>query len=158
MQASSSTGRAAVSKTAGWGFDSLLACHKFARVIHIMVDKIEEKSPLDVWKWLLVVLLIGGGVVLNGHYASVDVAIRTAVGILFFCVILGVAITTTQGASFWAFAKSARSEMRKVVWPTRPETVQTTMYVVIMVVVTALVLWGVDSLFFWLVRWVSYSQ
>jgi hypothetical protein len=30
-KASSSIGRAAVSKTAGWGFDSLLACHFFRR-------------------------------------------------------------------------------------------------------------------------------
>ena len=42
-------------------------------------------------------------------------------------------------------------EIRKVVWPTRPELVQTTAIVVVFVLVVALLLWGMDSLISWLV-------
>jgi preprotein translocase subunit SecE len=47
--------------------------------------------------------------------------------------------------------KGSRTEIRKVVWPTRQETVQTTMIVVAFVVLVALLLWGLDSLLGWLV-------
>ena len=46
-------------------------------------------------------------------------------------------------------------ELRKVVWPTRQETIQTTLIVVAMVVVAALILWGLDKVFFWLVAWLT---
>ncbi|MBP5143215.1 preprotein translocase subunit SecE, partial [Pseudomonas chlororaphis] len=47
--------------------------------------------------------------------------------------------------------KEARTEIRKVVWPTRQETTQTTLIVVAVVLVMALLLWGLDSLLGWLV-------
>ena len=47
--------------------------------------------------------------------------------------------------------KEARIEIRKVVWPTRQETTQTTLIVVAVVLVMALLLWGLDSLLGWLV-------
>jgi preprotein translocase subunit SecE len=48
-------------------------------------------------------------------------------------------------------AKEARVEIRKVVWPTRQETTQTTLIVVAVVLVMSLLLWGVDSLLGWIV-------
>jgi preprotein translocase subunit SecE len=43
-------------------------------------------------------------------------------------------------------------EVRKVVWPTRQETLQTTMIVLLMVMLVALLLWAFDSLLGWAVR------
>ena len=56
-----------------------------------------------------------------------------------------------KGAAFWTLVKGSRTEIRKVVWPTRQETVQTTMIVVAVVVVVALFLWALDSFLGWLV-------
>jgi preprotein translocase subunit SecE len=47
---------------------------------------------------------------------------------------------------FWNLIKGSRTEIRKVVWPTRQETTQTTMIVVVFVFVMALILWALDSL------------
>jgi preprotein translocase subunit SecE len=55
-----------------------------------------------------------------------------------------VAATTAQGKAAWEFAADARVELRKVVWPTRKETVQMTLVVVVMVIVVAIFLWIVD--------------
>ena len=49
------------------------------------------------------------------------------------------------------FIRQVRTEIGKVVWPSRQETVQTTMIVVIFVLVVALLLWGLDSFLGWLV-------
>ncbi|MHB8254530.1 MAG: preprotein translocase subunit SecE [Acidiferrobacter sp.] len=51
---------------------------------------------------------------------------------------------TPTGRSAWAFVKEARIELGKVIWPTRKETVQTTLVVILLVVLIALFLWIVD--------------
>ena len=62
-----------------------------------------------------------------------------------------VGLQTVKGKSFFVLVKEARTEIRKVVWPTRQETTQTTLIVVAVVLVMALLLWGLDSLLGWLV-------
>lgn len=102
-------------------------------------------------KWMIIAAILMGAVVANLHYAEVDAAYRAALGIVLGMVVLGIAYTTSQGRQVFSFAKQSRTEMRKVVWPTRQETVQTALVVVGMVVVTALILWGFDAFFMWLV-------
>jgi len=88
-------------------------------------------------------ILVGG---IGGYYylAAEPDAIRVV--IILVCVIAAalVALQTAPGRAAWDFAKGSRVELRKVVWPTRKETVQVTLVVVAMVVVTALFLWVVD--------------
>lgn len=110
---------------------------------------------MNMFKWLIIVVILAGGVVANLHYGQVDVAYRATIGIVVAAVVLGIAYTTVQGAKAWVFIKSSRTEMRKVVWPTRQETVQTALVVVAMVIVTALILWGIDSLFMWIVGMIT---
>ena len=105
----------------------------------------------NAFKWLLILLLIAGGVYANLRFQQVDTAYRATAGIFLAAILLGIAYTTSQGRNAWAFVKSSRTEMRKVVWPTRQETVQTALIVVGMVILTAIILWGVDTLFMWLV-------
>ena len=66
-----------------------------------------------------------------------------------------VALRTEQGAETLEFMQGARAELRKVVWPTRAETTQTTLIVIAMVVIMGLLLWLLDVLLFWLVRLVT---
>ena len=114
-----------------------------------------ESSGLDRLKWLLVLVLLIAGIAANFYFAQVPWAIRTAVGIVWLVILIAIAFWTAQGQKAWLFIKSARVELRKVVWPTRQETTQTTLVVMAMVVVTALVLWGLDTFFFWIVSLVT---
>jgi len=43
----------------------------------------------------------------------------------------------------------SRTEIRRVVWPSRPETTQTTLIVIVAITIAGLILWGLDSLFGW---------
>ena len=106
---------------------------------------------MNTVKWIILAAILAGGVVANLHYGQVDAAYRAASGIVLAAVVLGILYTTSQGQQAFAFAKQARTEMRKVVWPTREETIQTALVVVGMVVVTSLILWGFDAFFMWLV-------
>ena len=63
-----------------------------------------------------------------------------------------VAGLTAPGKRFFGFARDARDEAKKVVWPTRKETMQMTGVVAAFVVVMSLFLWMVDGLLAWLVK------
>lgn len=115
----------------------------------------QEPQKYNGLKWLVVVLLVLSGGFVNSYYSQVAVALRAAGWIVLLAVALGVAYFTTQGQQAWAFIGGARAELRKVVWPTRQETMQTSLVVIVMVIVTALVLWGLDSFFLWAVGWLT---
>ncbi|HBR96927.1 MAG TPA: preprotein translocase subunit SecE [Gammaproteobacteria bacterium] len=53
---------------------------------------------------------------------------------------------TTQGRQAAAFFRDARTEVRKVVWPTRAETLQTTLIVMVIVLIMGVFLWLLDWL------------
>ncbi|MEP1595504.1 MAG: preprotein translocase subunit SecE [Halieaceae bacterium] len=108
-------------------------------------------SRFDSAKWIVVFILLGAAVVGNSYFAVQSLLYRV-LGIVALSVVAGlVALQTAKGASFWTLVKGSRTEIRKVVWPTRQETVQTTLIVVAFVLVVALMLWGLDSFLGWLV-------
>lgn len=114
-----------------------------------------KMTRFDSLKWTVVSFLLIGGIVANTYFNNTAWTLRAAVGIVLLTVMSFLLLQTKQGQVFWSFVKGARIELRKVVWPTRQETVQTTLVVVAMVVVAALILWGIDTLFFWLVAWLT---
>ena len=110
-----------------------------------------QDSRFDLVKWLVVVLLVVVGVVGNQYYSAQPILYRVLALLVVAAVAAYVALQTGRGKAFFVLAKEARAEIRKVVWPTRQETTQTTLIVVAVVLVMALLLWGLDSLLGWLV-------
>jgi preprotein translocase subunit SecE len=108
-------------------------------------------SRFDLVKWLVVVLLVVVGVVGNQYYSAQPILYRVLALLVIAAVAAYVGLQTGKGKAFFVLAKEARAEIRKVVWPTRQETTQTTLIVVAVVLVMALLLWGLDSLLGWLV-------
>lgn len=111
-----------------------------------------EQSKLPIFergKWILVFFLVAAGCWANHRYSYIDWPLRFSAWILLLCVIAWLVVLTTQGHRFVGFSKDVRLELRKVVWPSRKETVQTTILVVCMVVFVAIVLWGLDTFLFW---------
>lgn len=108
-------------------------------------------SRFDLIKWIVVIALVAAAVVGNSYYADQSLLYRVLAIVAVGIVAALVALQTAKGAAFWDLVKGARTEIRKVVWPTRQETVQTTLIVVGFVIVAALFLWGLDSFLGWLV-------
>jgi len=108
-----------------------------------MTDKIKLGFAI-----LLVVAGIVGFYLLSEHALVLRVlAVMAGVGLA-----ISVAWFTVPGRRFFAFGKEAWSETKKVVWPTRKETLQTTGVVFLMVVVIAIFLWVVDASLMWAVK------
>jgi preprotein translocase subunit SecE len=109
-----------------------------------------QSSPFNIVKWSLVVALVAVAVVGNQYYSDESLLYRVLAMVAIGGVAVFVALATTQGLAFAALVKGARIEIRKVVWPTRPETLQTTFIVLGVVLIAALILWGLDSLLGWI--------
>lgn len=97
--------------------------------------------------WAVAVLLIAAAAVINAYFASHFVLIvRVLLMVVLVVGAVVLAALTNQGQKSLGFMKESRLELRKIVWPTRQETTQTTLIVVAMCLVVALALWGIDSL------------
>ena len=117
-----------------------------------MNAKVEnQSSQSDTLKWLVVAVLLVVAIIANAHFSSQPVALRLIGWLLLSSFLLFIIYNTERGKKTWSFIQEARTELRKVVWPSRQETVQTTLIVVAMVVIAGLFLWGIDSLLLWLV-------
>jgi preprotein translocase subunit SecE len=112
-------------------------------------------TGLDTVKLIAAAVLLAGGI--YGFYALADQP--TWVRLIGLLAVIGasvyVVLQTAVGRSIWQFAVDSRTEVRKVVWPTRQETLQTLLIIVIAVLLTALFLWAVDSVLFAIVRYLT---
>lgn len=117
-----------------------------------MNAKVESQSSgLDGLKWIIVTLLVVAGIGGNIYYADQSLLYRVLGMVALAVAAAYVATLTAQGAAFWLLAKEARIEIRKVVWPTRQESTQTTLIVLAFVLLMSIILWGLDTLLGWLV-------
>mgnify|MGYP000122601633 CR=1 FL=1 len=111
--------------------------------------KIKNNRFFDSVLWLIMLAIVVAGVWANYHYAMVSVPLRVIAWIVLVIIVLAIASLTSQGKRTWGFAKAARGELRKVVWPKRQEVVQMTMIVIALVIVLSLIIWGLDSFLLW---------
>jgi preprotein translocase subunit SecE len=107
---------------------------------------------IDKIKLVFALLLVAAGVA--GFYLLVDHALVIRIlavlaGLTAAAVLMS---STALGKEFFAFARESVAEARRVVWPSRKETIQTTIAVFVLVLVMAIFLWLVDVGFLWMVK------
>jgi preprotein translocase subunit SecE len=108
-------------------------------------------ARLDTVLWVVVAALVVAGVYGNSYFAGESVLYRV-IALLVLAAIAGwLAARTEKGKAFIQLGLEARTEIRKVVWPTRQETTHTTLIVVLVVAIVAVILWALDSLVSWLI-------
>jgi preprotein translocase subunit SecE len=97
---------------------------------------------------LAVALVVAGlwGYYLLGDAAAVYKLLAVVAGVAAGA---AVAWTSEPGKQFFVFARESYAEVKKVVWPTRKETTQTTLMVFAFVVVMAMFLWISDKTLEW---------
>ncbi|MBS9405000.1 preprotein translocase subunit SecE [Halomonas sp. TRM85114] len=108
-----------------------------------------QESRHDGLKWAVVVTLLVLAVVGNTYFADQAIIYRVLGVVVVSIAAAAVALTTTKGRELTELARSAKKEIQRVVWPTRPETIQTTAIVLVAVLVVGLMLWLIDTLLGW---------
>ena len=111
-------------------------------------------STADQAKLTFSILLVIAG--LAGYYLLDNVWARW--GCVLAGLVLGGVVTgfSGYGRRLWTFTESARIELRKVVWPTRDETLKTTLAVFVFVTIAGIFFWLLDLVLAWATRfWTS---
>ncbi|NLS42993.1 preprotein translocase subunit SecE [BEV proteobacterium] len=112
-----------------------------------------SKRGLEVIKWLVVAALLVVAIVSNYYYRGYSLPLRALAVVILIAAAGGVALLTAKGKATVTFAREARAEVRKVIWPTSQETLHTTLIVAAVTAVMSLILWGLDGI---LVRLISF--
>jgi len=106
----------------------------------------------DKIKWVLVVVLLIGGLGGFYYFAEYSMFIRVPALLAVAVVCVVIVLRTNAGGQLVGFFREANIEVRKVVWPSGKETTQTTLVVMAMVVIVAVFLWVLDMFLLWSVK------
>jgi preprotein translocase subunit SecE len=106
-------------------------------------------SWIDTVKLVLAVVLLVAGIAAFYYLSDKSYLLRVLAVLGSLLASGALVFTTLIGRQFAVFLKDARIEVRKVVWPSRQETMQSTMVVVALVLVVGIVLWTLDAALFW---------
>ena len=118
-----------------------------------MNAKVEtESGRFDSIKLGAAVLLLAAAIVAFYRFDDQLLVVRVlgllaAAGVSVF-----IAAQSTSGRNIISFISSSKAEVRKVVWPTRAETMQTTMAVMLMVLLVGIFLWLLDMVLLWAIQ------
>ncbi|MCP5178746.1 MAG: preprotein translocase subunit SecE [Pseudomonadales bacterium] len=104
----------------------------------------QKSTALDWLKWLVVAACAGAGVVGNWYFQDHSLLLRVIGLIVVGSLGLYIASLTESGGAAWELIREARVEIRRVVWPSNQETTQTTLVVLVLIAIFALLLWLLD--------------
>ncbi len=110
----------------------------------------QNEKILNGSVWLLLAILLALATYCSSHF-GLSASVQSIMWIGWFIVSLSLFYCTSHGKVALTFVKESKIEIQKVVWPSRSETVQTTMIVIAMVAVTGFVLWAVDMSMMWVI-------
>lgn len=109
-------------------------------------------TVVDTAKLVLAIATLLAGI--GGYYWFPDVPTAARILMVLAGLALGAGLLywSAQGQVLWQFVQGSRVELRKMVWPTRQETLQTTLVVFVFVLLMGVFFWLVDMLLAWATR------
>ena len=108
-----------------------------------------QSSGADKAKLAIAILLVVGGIFAYYWFETQAIWLRAAYALIGTVAAVALAWQTQIGRATLSFILSSRNEVRKMVWPTRQETVQTTLFVLLTVLVVGVFMWLLDLGLFW---------
>ncbi len=110
-----------------------------------------NSARTDRLRWLLALALVVAGVGGNWYFQAESLLLRVAALLAIAGLSVLIIWNTGKGQEILSLLRDSRSEVRRVVWPTNQETNQTTLIVLVIVLIFSLILWGLDSLLGWII-------
>jgi preprotein translocase subunit SecE len=109
----------------------------------------DGNSVANIAKLAAAVLVLAAGI--YGFYALGDSskALRVVGLVVALLASIGIAAMTAQGRMARGYLIESQFELRKVVWPTRQEATQTTLVILLVVLIISVILWLIDMLLGW---------
>lgn len=110
----------------------------------------QQSSFLDTVKLLGSVLVLLAGIVSYYYLIQISILFRVLIVLASVIVSLVIFFQTEKGKTLWEFLLGSRVEIKKVVWPTKQETFQTTLMVFVFVLIMGIFFWLLDFLLLFL--------
>ncbi|MCI7353955.1 MAG: preprotein translocase subunit SecE [[Actinobacillus] rossii] len=112
------------------------------------IEEVGQKSKgVNVFLWLLSLVVVLVASIGNVAFAEqFSTPIRVVAIFVLIVLALVFAGLTNEGKRAIGFFSESRTELRRIVWPTRAETMQTTFIIIAATVIISLILWAFDSL------------
>ncbi len=118
-----------------------------------MQDKNAQAKESSIGMILSILIVVGFLALFYLDPMGLNITLYKVLVLLAGLVLAGfVFFKSPQGKRFSVFLQETKMELRKVVWPGRDETMKTTGMIMIAVVIVAIFLWIVDSIFSWMVQ------
>ena len=117
-----------------------------------MFSKSKSNNILNAIKWTLALSAFLIAVVGNSYFSATPFLYRVLGVLALFIIGLAILATTEFGRNSLRLMFESRTELRRVVWPTRTETTQTFLVVFGSIVILCLFFWGLESFLSWLTR------
>ncbi len=109
---------------------------------------------LDTAKLVLAAAILVAGLAGYYYYSQLATVVRVLIVLVSMGAAVFVALQSMQGQALSRFVQASRVELRKVVWPTREETIQTTIAVLIFTAVMGVFFWLLDLFLLTFTRWI----
>jgi preprotein translocase subunit SecE len=121
-----------------------------------MDAKVDSKpSMMDTALLLASVAILVGSIFAYYYYADQSILLRSLGVLVAFVLAVWIALQSAQGKTLWGFIQGSRVELRKVVWPTREETLQTTLIVLVFAAIMGTFFWLLDLFLLWFTRFIT---
>jgi preprotein translocase subunit SecE len=119
----------------------------------LMNTNVETGSGfLDTVKLALAAAILIGGIVAFYVYEEQSLLVSVAAVLVAVGIAVAVFMQTERGRILWKFIQGSRVELRKIIWPTRQETLQTALTVMVFALILGLFFWGLDFFLLWITR------
>ena len=115
----------------------------------------EQSSLLDTLKLLGSVLILLVGIVSYYYLTQISILFRALMVLASVVVSLVIFFQTQRGKTLWEFFQGSRVEIKKVIWPTKQETFQTTLTVFVFVLIMGIFFWLLDFLLLFLTNTIT---
>lgn len=114
--------------------------------MNVKAENHDTTQVADVVKYVVAVLLVAAGVVGFYWFAAWATPLRALLPLAGALAAIGVFAMTPKGRAAREYIAESRFELRKVIWPTRQETIRTTIMVVIVVILVSILIGIIDFL------------
>ena len=116
------------------------------------VSGAQPNGVLDTAKLLLAAVLAAGGIVAFYWFAASPMWQRILMVVAGAATGAALALTSQAGRDLWEFVDGSRVELKKMVWPTRQEALQTTLVLVVFVVILGVIMLFIDMGLNWAIE------
>jgi preprotein translocase subunit SecE len=120
----------------------------------MVINMENQGSKFDNLLWGLAVVLLVSGIGGQYYFASLSLLLRVAALLITTAVSLVLISRTQLGIKALGYWRESLAELRKVVWPTKQETIHSTVAVLVMVFAMGLVLWSIDAVLVRIMAWI----